>query len=505
MRKGGARAAHPAVSPKEDDNEDLEETRAKLEQWMGVGSRPMGVSASEKLSGIPRHVTVQHQMTDEEKKDGSTAPKSILRKPNYSGNLATVGRGQTHNDTEVKHHQQSTSSESKMTSVFKQSQIVERDISNLKSEDDAQPRGSAAAVEGYEPKFDHNKRLNSTQKEQGKLKSDSGEDKEDGKEQTADEEPLIFNSMADMMETVGTLPPQDSADQPQMLEANISFSCMTPEEYQHQMLLQEMSEQEAQSGEDKKTKKAAWKDVAKPPAIMADEDVCKLDEGYTGSNPVEEDGEENDYGTGDGESDHGNGFFDLLGGDGSDEESVNDSRQFQPRAFRMIWECLSPLITHESVDFLKRLRVEHESSGSSGYLMTAIPTDDLAASRSNGFMAMIRMYLSRSLQEVGKSTDMRRTAEQRLLGLIYTFNFSRPVGKLETAHWRALTCILLEIIFFLDTDYTTEEGMSKLPASVKATGMTVDEYQYLAKNTIRTFDIPDPVLEIPNLLSSFEN
>ena len=117
--------------------------------------------------------------------------------------------------------------------------------------------------------------------------------------------------------------------------------------------------------------------------------------------------------------------------------------------------------------------------------------DDLQASRSNGFMAMLRMYLSRSLSELGQPMEMRRTAEQRLLGLLFTFNFSRPAAKLHVKQWKALACILLDVVLFLD--HPTGE-ISHIPASCQAVAMTLDEYRYLAKNTIEIFDIPDPVI-----------
>ena len=180
----------------------------------------------------------------------------------------------------------------------------------------------------------------------------------------------------------------------------------------------------------------------------------------------------------DNDNEEDEGLFDMVGFGDDDAPEDEPIVAAAPRAFRILWECVSPLITHESCVYLRRLQKSHVSgNGSSSHLIMATPMSDLEASRSNGFMAMLRMYMSRSLSEIGQPLEMKRTAEQRLQGLLYTFNFSRPALKLDTKLWKALTCILLEVVLFLDRTTTGSAENNQIPSSAKALEMTLDEYR----------------------------
>ena len=348
---------------------------------------------------------------------------------------------------------------------------------------------SSIAVEGYAPLLDRNKQAARQEKK----------DREQQQEKDDDEqEPLVFNSLADMMQAAGNLPSQDLKDNPQVVEAELAFSCLSPGDYQEELILQGMEQQEetAKAAETKNGQKDVTFDENLPmpqPGWEAD----SITGGYTGDNPVSDeeycDDDEDDGGS----EGRGGGLFDFMGAYESEEDEPLDNEHVAPpRAFRILWDCLSPLITHYSCVFLRRLELETKSNGTSGYLITSTHTSDLEASRSNGFMAMLRMSMSRSLNELRQPLDLRRTAEQRLQGLVLTFNFSRPAAKLETKHWRALTCVLLEIVLFLRGTNKADSNLLKgtLPLSAQAVGMAEDEYNYLVKNTIKIFDIPDPVI-----------
>lgn len=106
-----------------------------------------------------------------------------------------------------------------------------------------------------------------------------------------------------------------------------------------------------------------------------------------------------------------------MGGYESEEDAPDEDEPVAPpRAFRILWECLSQLITHDSCVFLRRLEQEATSNGTNSYLITSTHTSDLEASRSNGFMVMLRMSMSRALNELKQPVDLRRTAEQMLQG-----------------------------------------------------------------------------------------
>jgi len=495
----------------QNDN-DVEAVRVKMGQWMGLKD-PQSSDVNEVVSNesdggisgpwLPQEslVAFSQENVDEEfspssKHDNHDNPKelkSILKRPKYS---SAVQIQQVPLEGNLDDDQEEPENTRKKKSVFKQDRIQEREPSHP----NGQPKvdiasinqSSAMSVEGYEPQMDHNKRIASTA-----LKNDTAnnateqqhqrDEKEEEYKDDAEGEPLILNSLADMMEIAGTLPSQDLNDNPQVVEAELEFSCLSPEEYRQQLILQGIEEQEA-AEKMKSSDKPEWRYPNQPVSIP--------DDGYTGGNPVSDD-EEHLNENSDNDSKGGFGFWDLMG----DEEDEEEAVVAPPRAFRIIWECLSPLITPESGAFLRRLKREHDmDTGTGSYLITATPNSELELSRSNGFMAMLRMYLSRSLKELGQAVETRRKAEQRLQGLLYTFSFSRPAAKLETAQWKALTCILLEVVLFLgDASHgaepaSTSAGESGLPRSVQSVGMTNDEYHYLVKNTFRVLDIPDPII-----------
>ncbi|CAB9515046.1 expressed unknown protein [Seminavis robusta] len=521
-------AAAPGPPPIQDD-QAVENVRVKMERWVGVGDNgnsskqeggppmkeivvstegsvappvtPKATTTLEIATPIANDtaggISEDAPMRDAQNETKSTLAakpknlKSILKTPKYSNNPQPVVKEPKilYSDRE----EVIIPEPKKKASVFKQGRITERDPTVVPSHPQFNPpdKSSAMAVEGYEPVMDYNKRI-STQKPNtkptisNKPSDDNNIDegnttssKEEKQQEEEKEEPLVFNSIADMMEAAGTLPSQN-LQSAQVVEADLAFSCMTQEDFQKGLILQGMEQQEMEQEKQQQSnpKKVEW------------DTPHSLDQvGYTGTDPVNDGNEDDTTMDGYDSEDDGEGLFDLLGL--GDDESEEEQPPAKPRAFRILWDCLAPLVTHQSIIYMKRIQRIHES-GSGDNLISATPMYDIEASRSSGFMAMVRMYMSRCLAELGQRTEMKRMAEQRLQGLVYTFNFSRPAAKLDTKHWKALTCILIEILLFLD--HADNPARPQLPRSAEAVQMTLEEYQYLVKNTIKLFDIPDPVI-----------
>jgi len=560
---------------------DVDACAKTLDQWIGLNDKTeRKVSSSELMYPTTQSTLLVEEENEDRSKLFSSHPqtsvksstsqtdhssdtiekvsnqklKGILKKPKYSDSAAStppqhstiqiMSTLETQNvetsPSGAQHHRQVK----KKSSVFKQERIQERDprqqrTTGRTNNDTAFPTSdhyvvnlhASMSVEGYAPLLDRKRQQQATRREKEiiGIKNNKNSDKQLQKRvldstnkpenQEEEEGPLVFNSLADMMEAAGNLPSQDLTDNPQVVEANLTFSCLSPEDYQDGLILQGMDQQQQQEEESDKREKhdttknvnrkdvtfdeetttgeTEWKAQGPPLSRTNVEDSCILD-GYTGNNPVSDE----EYGSNDEDEsvddDGGGGIFDFMGGR---DDSEAEEPLVQPRAFRILWECLSSLITHNACVFLRHLERDTAVNGANSYLITATPSSDLAASRSTGFMTMIRMYISRCLNELGQPEDLRRTAEQRLQGLVLTLDFSRPAAKLDTKHWKALTCILLEIVLFLgpkkDEANEDRDGGSAchpLPPSIQAVGMAVDEYSYMVKSTIKTFDISDPVI-----------
>ena len=124
--------------------------------------------------------------------------------------------------------------------------------------------------------------------------------------------------------------------------------------------------------------------------------------------------------------------------------------------------------------------------------------NDIAASRCEGLMSMIKMNLSKGLIELGHGKNdeyVRRMAHVRLGEFIQTFNFSAPMVKLDSKMWLALSVLLLHLLLPKeircdDDDKEREEGLhesrNNVPVSIAAIGICFEEYTYLTKSAIPT-------------------
>jgi hypothetical protein len=152
-------------------------------------------------------------------------------------------------------------------------------------------------------------------------------------------------------------------------------------------------------------------------------------------------------------------------------------------------------MTPETVKWIKSLHyaVSQDASGSSTTIdmdwTPMVDRSDIGASRCAGVMAMLRLYLAGCMEELNHPADARRRAEKRLTDILRTFDYSRENPRLPVGHWKAMTCVLLDMVMI-----ETRESVltvNKIPLSVESVGITLEEYQYLTRKTVTTFDAND--------------
>ena len=71
----------------------------------------------------------------------------------------------------------------------------------------------------------------------------------------------------------------------------------------------------------------------------------------------------------------------------------------------------------------------------------------------------------------------------RLGDFLRTFDYSREAPKLGVKMWKAITCILLDMVMV----ETREAAVETVPPAVSAVEMSLDEYRYLTRSAVQTF------------------
>jgi hypothetical protein len=324
---------------------------------------------------------------------------------------------------------------------------------------------AAVSIEGYTPRDESLPRAVDSQpekKEEASTKTATVR-KDDASEtpRTKDEEILILNSLADMLETSGAaLPPKDTPiSEASVVEANLEFSVMTPEDYDE--LKEEQREEQYR--------------VFEGQASIFQEDETDKE------NSVEDPEEENVL---DDEDD------DVFGGnyfnDGQNEEAV----EREPRAFMKLWSALSQWITPQAVAFVKAIR---SSSRHELEMLSAVDRSDLGASRCAGLMAVIQLYFRSSLEGLGHDLEERRPTERLLGDLLRCFDYSLPSPRLDTAHSKAMTAILLQTVLWKSDEEDAENPAARpleVPVSCQTVGLTLDEFRYLTVSAIVNLSTP---------------
>ena len=74
-------------------------------------------------------------------------------------------------------------------------------------------------------------------------------------------------------------------------------------------------------------------------------------------------------------------------------------------------------------------------------------------------------------------------AKGRLGDFLRTFDYSREAPKLGVKMWKAITCILLDMVMV----ETREASVETVPPAVSAVEMSLDEYRYLTRSAVQTF------------------
>jgi len=200
----------------------------------------------------------------------------------------------------------------------------------------------------------------------------------------------------------------------------------------------------------------------------------------------------------------GDGFMNFFGVD--DDDSVGEAEP-APKPFIQLWNAMSSWITPETAQILQEWDKEVVSgdavaSAPSSVLRQPYDTSDIGASRCGGLMSMVKMNLPRALEELGfdrSDNHVRRLAEARLANFVRTFNYSDPMVKFDSTLWKALTVVLVGICFPSSLLYPDVVGESSendddvteisTPATIQQLGISGDEYRYLTKSALKSLSV----------------
>jgi hypothetical protein len=257
----------------------------------------------------------------------------------------------------------------------------------------------------------------------------------------SDGEPMIFNSMEQLMEAARTVPPEDAnLKSAKVVEADLEFSVMSPDEYQQQV-----------------------------------DEECKLDtELFEGHYNVFGSDEEDDSVTDTPLEEHDEELIDeedtLFDG-----EHVMEGRPGPaPRAFMVLWTTLSSWLTPEAADLLKDPSATPKPRSYT----------DVAASRCAGVMAMVNMHLQRARKELHIPEEHIKSVKLRVCDWLRCLDYSQQTHKLNTKLWRCLTVILIDIV--------ESAHPAELPLGASDVGMTMEEYRYLTRSAIKSLQQGSP-------------
>lgn len=443
-----------------DYDPEVEETRQRMETWVGLGAEaPLETAAA----------TVPPQQSSQ---------KGILKQPKYSGASKTAVVDNVDNKEPMQLDPPQQVNQQQRPQMV-QDVVMERPKRkpqrSTATKDRIDPTGmsakdSAVAIEGYTPV---------TGAASAKTSFANGT-KQGAVSSTDDDDPLIFNSLADMMETAGTLPDPNSKEAPAVVEAELSFSCMDPNEYeQEQQQIEEEDEPEP------------WDDA------MVQED--------------------------DAEDDDDDASWDGFFGNDDEDEEEEYAEPREERAFLKLWTAVAQWITPQAVEYVGHLQEQQRAQSGQEFAwdtdcVPQFDRTDVGASRCAGLMALLQMHIPRCLEELRRPMEERRVAEKRLTDLLRSWDYSRPISiKLDIRLARALTCVLLDTVL----GATDRPGPIELPLSCtvslraglfacraclglvayhsfsfsrccfsQVVGMNQEEYRYLTRSAITSFGKP---------------
>jgi hypothetical protein len=445
----------PPVSKTADHDNDpaVEETRQRIETWVGIQ---------------PSKAETEEAKPKPEQHSEQSNPSGILKPPKYSGQSENMVEGDEDQvredkpqpmirDVVMERPKRQAQRQAAAATGTSQSSALKSSLSS---------RADPTAIEGYTPttmpaiSTKNNAKAKTTTFAADTKPSDEDED-----------DPLVFNSLADLMEAAGTKPPDDWNDPekpPAVVEAELSFSCMDPDEYKERILEEEEEEEED---------------------FEPHVDENSGDDDDDDDDNVQDDNMQKEQEDG--------GFLTDFFSNEDDEEPV---QRREERAFLTLWKAIAHWVTPEAVAYLTLLHERQQEAAESGQafawdneFVPQVDRSDVGASRCAGLMALLQMHIPRCLQELGRSMEERRTAERRLADLLRCWDYGRPAAvKLGTKLSRALTCVLLETVL---VGPGLEDDTVKLPASCQAVDMKLEEYRYLTRSAILSFGASSSVAE----------
>lgn len=409
-----SRSAYPTdatQAAKEGDLDSLlENTRQRIQSRLTISSN----NNLNETSVVPQQQQTQTGAQPGTKRGNAPKPRGILKQPKYSPKI---------NDSE---HDIIMMAETTVTAdpgyvAPERPRAAIKDLV-MEREPIAQQLPSQSheplAVEGYTPKVEESN------------------------------DPMVISSISDLMDKAGTLPRETSAEEdskPQVIEANLSFSCMSPDDYN------EALKREGVAGmNDPEAKENVFVGQQDP---FSDEDTDE-----------EEDDDDSMFG-------------------GESDMSEDDAPAPEPRAFMKLWEAISIWATPDSVALLKQWRdADAESMIDANSIPPQVDQSDVGSSRRKGLKSMLNMYLSSAMDDLGLFQEERRKVEVRLDNLLRTFKYSTAMVKYDSKLWKALTCVLVEMVMLDSTD--RDEARGSLPSAVEEVGMVGDEYRYLTRSAV---------------------
>ena len=432
----------------------------------------------------------------------SASPRSILRKPKYGSKQEVVGvkqpledsnRGlQQHQSTLGREEEEEFPNSSSVTPPVVRATVMERprqkrNKSKKAATSTTNPsnrKDAATSIEGYTPRRNvqtNSSKNNSTQKHDNQRTTPQPATQENDvttktptattKPRTKEEEALILNSLAELMETSGISLPEKNTpvSEAAVVEADLSFSVMTAEDYDQLKQQDRQAQYEVFLGKPSVFQETSNDETDKENSV---EDATDEHENQLLEEEDNSDGQEN----------VDDGLLDDVFGDDSDDEEEVITRE--PRAFMKLWSALSQWVTPEAVAFVKVLRSSGDDRATRD-VQSAVDRSDLGAGRCAGLMVMIQMYIRTALEELGHELEERRTTERLVGDLLRMFDYSRPSPQLDVAHSKAMTVVLLQTVL-----YNPAVDSMQVPASCQALGMTMDEFRYLTISAICNLETP---------------
>jgi hypothetical protein len=195
--------------------------------------------------------------------------------------------------------------------------------------------------------------------------------------------------------------------------------------------------------------------------------------------------------------------------DDDDLWSQTSEEPKEPRAFLLLWNTLADWVTPEAVMWF---RLFHQNTSPSWEdedqlvatnnfefsTSTFLPNrerTDIEDTRCSGLSAMLHMHLSHCLPPPPPLLDELQHPEKlvdpldiqrRLADFIRLFSFRNPTPRLTTKLWRAMTSILIDMV--RHGKHNDKNESTSLPPSAIAVGLTIEEYTYLTKTCLLSFD-----------------